>query len=88
MYSTVHLILSERTDVIEQCFLAANSAMFSTDVPMNVLLMLLCISKSQVTHQNILKPALVNDIIHLHKKHGKSASTKSGPNSTKWKVLP
>ena len=41
----VHLILSERTDVIKQCFLAANSAMFSTDVPMNVLLMLLCIFK-------------------------------------------
>ena len=65
----VHLKLSSRTDVIEQCFMAANSPVHSTNTPVNVMIFLLCISRCQEAHQNLLKPALVDDIIELCEKN-------------------
>ena len=66
----VQLNLSCRTDVIKQAFIAGRSEMYSTNTPVMAVSLLLCISRCQEAHGNLLTSSVVDEILDLCIKPG------------------
>ena len=66
----VQLNLSRRPDVIKQAFIAGRSEMYSTNTPVMAISLLLCISRCQEAHGNLLKLSVVDEILDLCTKPG------------------
>ncbi len=75
--------MSGRSDVIRQALLAGRTRWFSTNTPVVAVSLLLCVSRCQKAHVNLLTPDLMKDIITLCNDLG-IISSPSEFNALRW----